>query len=55
MRAFPEVVDGEMDFRELSMGYGLWVGKRDEAMGSRVLPLSSYETANEKVLAIRIK
>lgn len=68
MRAFSEVVDGEMDFRELSMGYGLWVERRvgrtsgDEARtdpgtgeGARGGMRGVRETTDEKVLAIRIK
>lgn len=61
MRAFSEVVDGEMDFRELSTGYGLWVGRarerenEREAMGQDLSRDEVYETTDEKVLAIRIK
>lgn len=49
-----------MDFREFSMGYGLWAAERDErgrgwkATGSGRKD-SGYETTGEKLAAIRIK
>lgn len=46
-----------MDFREFSMGYGLWDGERDEWLrkGGEGATVRGYETTGEKVAAIRIK